>query len=58
MTALTNDGLPIFTLDTKPQSTLGSGGNVTGGPHSAVELVYAGNGQFVVTSSQGLVTPQ
>lgn len=58
MTAITNDELPIYTLDTKPQSTLGSGGNVTGGPHSAVELVYAGNGQFVVTSSQGLVTPQ
>lgn len=58
MTAITHDGLPIMTLDMKPQSTLGSGGNVTGGPHSAVELVYAGNGQFVVTSSQGLVTPQ
>ena len=58
MTAISNDGLPIHTLDIKPQSTLGSGGNVTGGPHSAVELVYAGNGQFVVTSSQGLVTPQ
>jgi hypothetical protein len=49
---------PIFTFDTKPQSTAGTAGSLSGGPHSAVELVYAGNGLFVVTGSQGLVTPQ
>ncbi len=49
---------PIFTFDTKPQSATGTAGGLSGGPHSAVELVYAGNGLFVVTGSQGLVTPK
>ena len=48
-----SDGIYIF----RPFTTTGTFGYVTGSLGSAIELQYIGNGQFIVLSSGGMITP-
>jgi hypothetical protein len=48
-----SDGIYRF----QPFTTTGASGYVTGSLGSAIELQYIGNGQFIVLSSGGMITP-
>jgi photosystem II stability/assembly factor-like uncharacterized protein len=40
----------------KPTTSIGTSGFLSGGPYAAVELQYAGNGQFLPLNHEGTLT--
>lgn len=52
----TDSGVTWATL--APGTTTGTGGYLTGGQLTAIELIYIGGGQFLPLSSQGTLTAQ
>ena len=48
--------MPTNPISSRPTTTPGEQGWISGGPKDSVELIYSGNGRFEVLGYQGSLT--